>query len=156
MYKKESLNIINLSPQFSSGSSKHRNYALISAAVPIPVPVPNLYLAASCYAHLPASLNGTSAVRIGKARRYIKILEVWMVTRWKLHTEEPQIFGATTQNFDARATRRMWFVQPRSTYHLYMKQGCSTIMNHSTKQHKITTKANYTWRCRASEKRHRT
>jgi hypothetical protein len=44
-------------------SSKHCNHALISAAVPKPVRVPNLYLATSCYAHLPASLNGTSAVR---------------------------------------------------------------------------------------------
>jgi len=57
------LSIINLPPRFSSGSSKHRNYALISAAVPIPVPVPNLYLATSCYAHLPVSFNGTSTVR---------------------------------------------------------------------------------------------
>lgn len=57
------LSIINVSPQFSSGSSKHRNYALILSAVPIHVPVPNLYPATSCYAHLPASFNGTSAVR---------------------------------------------------------------------------------------------
>jgi len=62
-YKMQSLNIINLSPQFSSDSSKHRNYALISAAIPVPAPVPYLYLATSCYATLPASLTGTSAVR---------------------------------------------------------------------------------------------
>ena len=63
MCRMQSLNITNLSPQFPSGSSKHRNYVLISAAVPISVPVPKPYLATSCYAHLPASFNGNSAVR---------------------------------------------------------------------------------------------
>ena len=69
----------------------------------------------SSHRYFPAHRPSRDAEVFQKSRSHFKILGARWVTQDTLHTEDPQISGATVQNLVARATRHLGFVHPWSS-----------------------------------------